>query len=94
MYNTTHADHNGRREQGAVSMKELEFYFSPFGYCTAVYDDSPNDEWDGDTGSNVRSACVELKDILYTGDSIWADLSVAAIARATSEFLYEYQAGE
>jgi hypothetical protein len=75
-------------------MKELEFYFSPFGYCTAVYDDSPNDEWDGDTDSNVRSACVELRDILYTGDSIWGDLSVAAIARATTEFMYEYQAGE
>jgi hypothetical protein len=75
-------------------MKELEFYFSPFGYVTGVYDDGPSDEWDGDTDSNARSAHVELRDILYTGDSIWGDLSVAAIARATTEFMYEYEAGE
>lgn len=73
-------------------MKEFEFYFAPFGYCTAVYDDSPNDEYDADSGENVRTAMVTLKDILLAGDSIMADLSVSAIARATSEFLAEYEA--
>jgi len=75
-------------------MKELEFYFSPFGYCTAVYDDSPSDEYDADTGRNVRSAHVELTDILYQGDSILQDLSGSAIARGTKEFMAEYEAGE
>jgi hypothetical protein len=75
-------------------MKELEFYFSPFGYVTGVYDDSLSEEWDGDTGETIKSAPVVLHDILYTGDSIWGDLSVAAIARATTEFMYEYEAGE
>jgi hypothetical protein len=73
-------------------MKELEFYFSPFGYCTAVYDDSPSDEWDGDTDSSMRSAYVELTDILYQGDSILKDLSDSAIARGAKEFMAEYEA--
>jgi hypothetical protein len=75
-------------------MKELEFYFSPFGYCTAVYDDGASDEWDADTGENSRSAQVTLKDIQLSGESIMGDLSIAAITRATTEFMYEYEAGE
>ena len=72
-------------------MKELEFYFAPFGYVTVVYDDAPQIEWDGDTGRAVMTAPATLKDILLQGDSIWADLSVKAQARAYNEFLAEYE---
>ena len=72
-------------------MKELEFYFSPFGYCTAVYEDGVSEEWGEDIGT-VRSNFVELRDIKIGGESIMADLSVTAITRATSEFHCEYEA--
>jgi hypothetical protein len=72
-------------------MKELEFYFAPFGYCTAVYDDDVQIEWDGDTGEAVKSAPVMLQDILLQGDSILADLSVSARERAYNEFLAEHE---
>jgi hypothetical protein len=70
-------------------MKELEFYFAPFGYCTAVYEDDVQTEWDG--VDIVKSAPVLLKDILLQGDSILADLSVAARERAYNEFLTEHE---
>lgn len=72
-------------------MKELEFYFAPFGYVTAVYDDDAQIEWDGDTGDSVVSGPVTLEDILLQGDSILADLSVAARERAYNEFLTEHE---